>query len=230
MLLDSKEYIPIANSIEKLNNLDKYYYPKTEKVSRYINKSYCITNDYLLLFNVITKQQREFAFRELNTLYFNDLLIDKIGLCNLVETIRLNDSYKKKLTRLRARINKLFLKENLFFLTFTFDNSKLRKKDISLYSERVLRQYVTRWLKKYTNDYVGNIDYGGKNGRVHFHVVVSSKLSRIDGKTWHYGALNFERIITLNDKAIGVYVNKLCLHALKESTKRQTLLYPKKKY
>lgn len=182
------------------------------------------------LFNVITKQQREFASRELNTLYFNDLLLDRVGLCNLVETIRLNDSYKKKLTRLRGRINKLFLKENLFFLTFTFDNSKLRKKDIKLYSERVLRQYVTRWLKKYTNDYVGNIDYGGKNGRVHFHVVCSTKLSRVNGKTWNYGALNFERIITLNDKAIGIYVNKLCLHALKESTKRQTLLYPKKKY
>ena len=229
MLLDSKEYIQVANSIEKLNNLDKHYYPKSIKESRYITKSYCLSKNYLLLFSVITKQQREFSIRELNTLNFNDYLIDKIGLCNLVETIRLNESYKKKLARLKKRINKLFLKENLFFLTFTFDDSKLKKKDVNLYKQNVLRKYVTQWLKKYTNDYVGNIDFGGLNGRIHFHCVVSSKANKIDGKSWSYGALNFEKIVTYNDKAISIYVNKLCLHAIKESTKRQSLIYPKKK-
>lgn len=230
MLLDCREYIPIVNSIEKLNNLDKHYYPKEEKFNRYIDKSFCISKDYLLLLNVLTKQQHEFLLRDLNTLQFNDYLIDRVGLCNLVETLRLNDSYKKKLNRLRNKINKLFKQENLFFITFTFDNSKLRKKDVNLYKVATLRKYVTNWLGNYANDFVGNIDYGGLNGRIHFHVVVSTKLSRIDYKTWNYGAINFERINNFNDRSIAIYVNKLCLHALKESTKRQTLLYPKKKY
>ena len=227
MLLDSKEYFQVANSIEKLNNLDKHYYPKSNKESRYITKSYCLKNNYLLLFSVITKQQREFSQRELNTLSFNDYLIDKIGLCNLVETIRLNESYRKKLTRLKKRINKLFYKENLFFLTFTFDDKKLRKKDINLYKQKTLRDYVTKWLKEYCIDYVGNIDFGGQNGRLHFHCVVSLKKEKVNHKTWSYGALNFEKISTYNDKAIAIYVNKLCFHALKESTKRQSLIYPK---
>ena len=227
MLVNTREYFLIEKSIMKLNNLDKHYYPKEEKFNKYPYKSELIDDIRYNLVVSVSKQEQQLIYRELDYNKYREFLLNRVGVIGIVESLRLRNSFRQKTIRLRSRINRILDRDNLFFITFTFDNKKLRK-DINSIKQESLRKYVTRWLKCYCNDYVGNVDFGGKNGRIHFHAVVSLKESKVNNKTWRYGALNFERIFIKDDKSLSLYVNKLCSHALKESTKRQTLLYPKK--
>lgn len=227
MLVNTKEYYLIEKSINKLNNLDKFYYPKEKKFNKYPYRSQLVDDFRYNLVISVAKQEKQLIYRELDYKKYRDYLINRVGVVGIVESLRLRESYRQKTIRLKKRIKKIFKNENLFFLTFTFDNKKF-KKDFELVKHETLRKYVTRWLKNYCIDYVGNVDFGGKNGRIHFHCVVALKEEKVNHKTWLYGALNFEKIYFKDDKSLALYVNKLSAHALKESTKRQTLIYPKK--
>lgn len=227
MLCDTKEYFEIEKSLQKLESLDDFYYPKLDynkREERFKYKAFCLNNNFVDILKSVSRNQHEFLIRDLGSLQFNDYLLDTLGLTGLVESLRLHDSFRKKTMRLRKRIQHI-IKDNdrCFFLTFTFDNSSMDR-----LSDKTKRRYVVRWLKKYCNDFVGNIDFGGQNGRVHFHAVVSLKASKVDNKTWEYGLFNFKRITSKNSKRLALYVNKLCSHALKESTKCQYLIYPKR--
>lgn len=222
MYIIDKEYFKIYNSLLKLENKYNGY---NIRDLRFYLKSKIIDSDNLKTFDSINRSA--FTYK-IHNKYLDDFLIDNLGIVDYVTSFRFKDSYYQKTKRLKKRINRLFKNDNLFFLTFTFDDKKLKKKDISFYKQSTLRKYVTRWLKDYSFDYVGNIDYGGKNGRLHFHCVVALKTDKVNHKTWNYGALNFERIITKDSTKLSLYVNKLCSHALKESTKCQYLIYPKK--
>lgn len=223
-MIDS-EMIRYYNSLEKLYSLDKHYYPKenfNKNINRYLNRSFIVDSKSFYLFKCLSKRSFLYNQKELNSLSVLNELFDKIGVIDSVESYRYSHSFYQKNIRLRQRISKILKKDNLLFLTFTFNNDYIDKRD------DIKRNYVQRWLKKYCNDYIGNVDFGGENGRIHFHAVVSLKLKDVDCKSWKYGAINFKRIITKNDKSLTLYINKLCSHALKESTKRQHLLYPKK--
>lgn len=153
------------------------------------------------------------------TNWFND----NFGFCAELESRRLRHAYIKRLSNLKKRIDSILYDSHCsYFLTFTFNEFYLDNID-----DKYKRVYVTRWLKKFTFNYVGNVDYGERNGRIHFHAVVSADF--IDGNSWQYGALNFEIIRVCRSDIIGKYVSKLINHALKESTKRQALIYPKNK-
>ena len=225
MLQNIESYKSIEKSLQKLETLDKFYYPKenyNKRQERFNYKSFCLDNNFLDLIYSVGKQQRLLSYYDLNTLNYNDYLLDKIGLTAIVESLRLQESTKKRNIRLRQRIEKIIKSDNCLFLTFTFNNDYIDKVKDS--NKRI---YVVRWLKKYCIDYVGNVDYGEKNGRIHFHCVVSVTKD-IDSNTWKYGAINFKRIYNKDSKSMALYVNKLTNHALKESAKCQYLIYPKK--
>lgn len=229
MIQIDTQLIEMYKSLEKLDSLDRHYYKKDnykKNDNRYLMISNIIESNKLDLFNSCSSKIHNFNKRELNTLPIYDYLLDRVGMLDFVNSYRFQDSFRKKTQRLKKRVELLFTYDNLFFITFTFDDRKL-KKDLKDISQRTLRQYVTRWLKQYGLNYVGNIDFGGKNGRLHFHALVSIKNDRVDNKTWSYGAINFKKVNNKNSSAIALYINKLCSHALKESTKYQYLIYPK---
>ena len=153
---------------------------------------------------------------------FRDYLSDEFGFCAMLEAYRLNDSYKHRILRLRKKIlNVIMQSHNIFFLTFTFKNSVLKSTD-----SYTRRRYVQRWLKSNCYDYVGNIDFGEKNHREHYHALVS--IDRVDTHSWLInGAMNFEQVyLDKNiDEKMAKYINKFMYHAIKETTKRQHLIY-----
>ena len=142
--------------------------------------------------------------------------------------MKINSSYYKKLGRVKSKLVKMendcldnLNKFNMVFLTFTFNDYSLNHNNSDS-----LKQAVRRFLKKYCVRYVANVDYGATNGRKHFHAValVDGKLNY---KKWSYGALN-GRKVNLNEtapKRMAKYVTKLSLHAIKETTGFNRLIY-----
>lgn len=138
---------------------------------------------------------------------------------------KVNHSHFNKCNRIKKRILKmeeLKEKDNLkmFFATFTFNNETLEKN-----SKESLKTYVRRFLKDYSIDYLANVDYGKKNGRIHFHAVCISK-DVLPSKKWFedykYGTLVVEYCRLdkekNEEKKMSKYINKLSLHAIKDTT------------
>ncbi len=129
---------------------------------------------------------------------------------------KLYKSHSAKIHRVNKRILRMLYNNDntlndCLFLTLTFTNDVLLNT-----SQESRRSYVSRFLKKYSNNYVANIDFGDINGREHYHAVI--KCDKVDYANWLYGAINFERIKNTPEK-IGTYINKLSAHAVKDSTR-----------
>lgn len=165
------------------------------------------------------------------------------------EAEKINLARYKRVARLRKRINAiLHNSEFVQFLTLTFSDDTLAKT-----SPETRRRYVQRFLTELKCDYVANVDFGAKNGREHYHAVIGGVC---DEKEWtKYGFINSlwvkigderlrkvpKRYETLspdeierrmqedNEKRLAKYVAKLTNHAIKETTKRSVILYPKSK-
>ena len=106
-----------------------------------------------------------------------------------------------------------------YLITFTFNNHAFDLK------EDTRRQYVIRFLKKYCNKYVANIDYGKKKGREHYHAV-GSIYCDLDQCIWKYGFIDIVPIRSASDDSrIAHYLNKLTNHALKDHGKRKHIIY-----
>lgn len=116
----------------------------------------------------------------------------------------------QKRTRIKKDIEKILNKECIF-LTLTFDD-----KHIDLIDKR---QRIRRWLQILKCNYIGNVDYGELNGRIHYHVIV--QCDHVDYDSYKYGSINGERIVVKNVDALKRYIVKLSNHACKESTKRE---------
>lgn len=136
-----------------------------------------------------------------------------------IEARKINASFRQRRSRLRDRIERIVYTGNAYFITLTFND-----KYIMELSDKVKRKYVTQYLKEYADIYVANADYGSKNGRLHYHAVASLKEDR--EIEWIYGFSNFEKIVNVEDSVkLASYVSKLTNHAIKESTKRSTMIY-----
>lgn len=126
-------------------------------------------------------------------------------------------------TRLKKRIEKFFSIGDCLFLTFTFTNKSLEKT-----SAKYRRKQVSDYLRQFSDNFVGNIDYGGKNGREHYHAIIVA--DQVNFKAWKHGNLDAERIYKGSTPLqLAKYVSKLANHALKETTKRNSLIYSRKK-
>lgn len=122
-------------------------------------------------------------------------------------------------TRLRSRIEFMLEMGDCVFLTFTFTDETLAR-----YDTEYLRLCVRRYLNLYTTLYVANVDYGKENGRIHFHAIGLS--SHVNLKAWTLGALNVQKVRKgSNPLQLARYVSKLANHALKDTTRRERLIY-----
>lgn len=136
--------------------------------------------------------------------------------CQAVER---NRQRKKRCRRyLREMFAAHTLRPNQFyFITMTFSDSTLENT-----SFQTRRQYVTRWCKENLTDYYGNVDFGSKNGREHYHIAAFVPESLIDANARpisRYGFVNWKpiKIDMKSANRLGNYINKLTNHAWKES-------------
>lgn len=137
------------------------------------------------------------------------------------EAEKINNATYHRSKRLKQRIEIMLAFNKCQFLTLTFTDKVLAST-----SELTRRRYVTRYLDSLNgSDYVANIDFGEENGREHYHAVVA--IDFFDYTTWTYGNLDGE-VCNKNAKALGQYVAKLTNHAIKETTKRSSLIYCRK--
>lgn len=114
----------------------------------------------------------------------------------------------QKRVRIKKSIEKI-LKNDCIFLTLTFDS-----KHIDMVSKR---RKINEWLRKLKCNYIGNVDYGDINGRMHYHVIVQTDY--VDYSSYIYGDIDGKRIYNKNVEALKKYIVKLSNHACKESTK-----------
>lgn len=78
-------------------------------------------------------------------------------------------SIRAKRKRYRSQLRKMLYKfSDLYLVSLTFTDDVLSSTD-----EKTRLKYVQRWSKEYTLDYFGCVDYGKKNGREHYHLIVA---------------------------------------------------------
>ncbi len=159
-----------------------------------------------------------------NALFLDELLREEKPLY-WEEARKINHASFNRNTRLYYRIKSMLQTGNCLFLTLTFTDEVLHKTN-----EQTRRKYVIWFLGQFKTKYIANIDFGKKNGREHYHAVI--QLDEIDHKLWLYGAINFERVrYNPNDstadapKRLAKYTSKLTNHAIKETAKRQAMIY-----
>ena len=99
----------------------------------------------------------------------------------------------------------------LWFCTFTINDEHMKKDH-----QRKLKDTY-----KETN-YIINVDYGTKTNRKHYHGIIESKKKPI---SWNYGFCDFREIKIENINNIAMYINKITNHTLKETTKRERIIY-----
>lgn len=136
---------------------------------------------------------------------------------NIDEGMRLYENYRKRNQRLRKRICNIIQRDSLF-LTFTFTDEVLANT-----TQDTRQQYVRKFLKTISSNYVANIDFGGKFGREHYHAVCIVS-GRVDYTAWKYGALNGVKVRKGSSPlALAKYVNKLVYHATKDTTSQKII-------
>lgn len=155
-----------------------------------------------------------------NEYYFNELY--NLALENpddFKEAAKVAAADFQRNTRLKNRIRDFLQIGNCIFLTLTFRDDVLEKT-----SEKTRRLYVTQCLKACSKYYIANIDYGDHTQREHYHAIVVSDLFELD--SWEYGFSFAKRIIeSSNPLVLAKYVSKLTNHAIKETTRRNHIIY-----
>lgn len=190
--------------ISKYKKAKRYDY----KLSLYINEG-------------IVSKTFDFDGVSVGDLYTDCLSNDLTKVFN--EVVKIENASYKRATRLRKRIESMLLNGECLFLTLTFNDDTLTNTN-----ENTRRQLVIRYLKSFNCRYVANIDFGSKNGREHYHAIINS--NSIDLSAWRKnGNINVERVrnkdIELSKTRLSKYISKLSNHAIKETTKRNALIY-----
>lgn len=132
--------------------------------------------------------------------------------------LSLLDSWRCRKLRCFRKIGKCVISGNAYFITLTFTDDVLAKT-----SDKTRRRYVSRFLKGISETYAANIDFGGANGREHYHAVaVREEFNETMKRMWSdkYGFIYVEKIGSSESdlKSVCKYVAKLSNHALKAST------------
>lgn len=210
------------------NTLKRYDKNNPKKINKYEYQSNILENNIPSL--VKTMQKREFEYIKRDLLVDFDMrnwLAEQFGCCQILEAYRMNENYKKRIQRLKSKITEIFYFDegSVYFLTFTFKNDCLLNTD-----DLTRRRYVQRWLKDNCLNYVANIDFGEENNREHYHALVNANY--IDINDWLiHGAMKYE-LVKVNVNSIdkmAKYINKFLNHAIKETTKRQHIIYKREK-
>lgn len=138
----------------------------------------------------------------------------------LKECSKINHASFERVKRLKNRVADILTSGESSFITLTFTN-----KVFETTNQETRRRYVARWCKSFGVPYVANIDFGKNTDREHYHCVLGCLPPN---KSWSYGFMDIERIKTNNETNIiclSKYVSKLANHCIKETTKRNALIY-----
>lgn len=144
-----------------------------------------------------------------NNIYIAKLLKEQYNL-ELYDLKKSLHRRKRKKETLKKNLDKLInISDKLIFGTITFN-----EESINIENKRNL---VKKYLDKHKAKYICNVDYGEKNNRQHYHVIINTELNY---KWWKYGAVNFKRIpINIeNNLNLRNYLTKLNRHAMKYTT------------
>lgn len=199
------------------------YAKKAKVISSGLVKEYksikraIFAKDWLVHTGEILKTDRDYDTAVEQRFFYSHLMPEEWQ-----EARRVEDANRHQMWRLKKRIEDMITTySDCVFLTMTFRDDVLANTN-----SETRRQYVRKWLKQNSTQYVANIDYGGKNGREHYHAVSNA---RVDPKTWIYGNLDVKKVKYNPDSKSPVklakYVAKLTNHAIKETTKRCVLIY-----
>lgn len=185
-------------------------------MSNYIEEG-IITND--IKKDVL--EGKEDNIKYLDSIYFNYWLEGRVEEFN--EALKINDAHYHRIKRLNKRVGAMLEDGQCLFLTLTFNDNCLN--ETTPHDRRVA---VTRYLKQYQTKYIANIDYGKTNHREHYHALIL--IDKVNNETWKkYGNINFKKVRYQNGKSpskiLAKYIAKLSNHAIKETTKRSTLIY-----
>lgn len=212
-----------------------------KRVIDYAFKSYVLKEHNELLQKAKTSSLFDYAIYQLNEngvvshilkhhndniLSCSDLFLDCLdkGLeKEYKECLKINHASYYRTQRLKQRIESMLLNGSCLFLTLTFNDEALQN---TTPLER--RVAVSRYLKQFNCKYVANIDFGKENGREHYHAVIGC--DKISFESWRkYGNINAERIrnrhLQSDKTKLAKYICKLSNHAIKETTKRSSLIY-----
>ena len=117
--------------------------------------------------------------------------------------------------RLKLRIDYMINNFKCMFVTLTINDDNINRK------VRYLKDYCTQMLKSMNCFYVGNVDYGSENERLHFHFVVASDDKEFIKNNYKIGFSDVRVITSKNAYRLSNYVDKLTLHAIKQETKNR---------
>lgn len=139
------------------------------------------------------------------------------------ESLKINKAKYARVKRLRIRIEKILaFGSEPCFCTLTFSDDTLQRMNADS-----RRQLARRFISNHCNLYVGNLDFGAKNGREHYHFVTDSIPPQEEWQTLA-GYAKFKPI-RLDDKSsvdrLSRYVSKLTNHAIKETAARSHIIY-----
>lgn len=180
--------------------------------------------------NVKKKNSNELRSNQDETRSFLYKLQDSspdISICELWDDcVRVVSSDAQRRKRLTKRLKSMFQLGECIFLTLTFKDAVL---DSTSFETR--RRYVTRYLQSQGVDFVGNVDFGGKNGREHYHAVI--RADSVDFAPWYeFGGIKAKKCVRDDKSArkMSGYITKLVGHAFKDSTKNAfSLIYSRSK-
>ena len=205
------EQLQAVKSYENIINFLGDSYPTALELSKKLGLTYGATLHIINKYNL-----HPFIKSETNSSYMEDELYNYIKECR-----RINSAYFARKKRLKDRVNDLLHRGTCIFVTLTFNDETMAK-----YNEKQRRVLVSRFLKRCSDKYVANIDYGNDDKyshREHYHALV---LSDYISETWEGGFSWFEKIHRIDsDVCLAKYICKLCNHAIKESTKRACYIY-----
>lgn len=151
--------------------------------------------------------------------FCSDECIEAYGFDAFHECLKINNASYHRVKRLKDKIASM-IEFPCVFLTITFKPKYYGSSDTTK------RKYVQRFLNGLNCPYVANVDYGKKNGRLHYHALV--QIDRVSSDLWSYGNLDFKAVYNKNNVALAKYISKLTNHAIKETAKGKRLLYDKK--
>lgn len=154
---------------------------------------------------------------------------------------QLYNNNRSRCARLRKKIEKMTCCGHCYFFTFTFRDSVFESTN-----SQTRRDYVRRFLDYNGFVFCANIDFGGQNGREHYHAIACCENPIRENPSNHnrfilcdladswynsFGFCNIQKV-SVNDsscKALSKYINKLANHSLKDSTQEHRLIYSRKK-
>lgn len=175
-------------------------------------------SDYCFRYN----KKNNYSVEEANALFL--ACVEHNGFDSWKEAEKINYATYKRVKRLSDKITDMLKSGNCLFLTLTFTNEVLAST-----SADTRKQYIRKFLKSLNTTYIANIDFGKENHREHYHaIVLIDKITSEQRKRYNElcGSLNFKKVRkTSEPKSLAKYVSKLTNHAIKETTKRNAIIY-----